>query len=95
MMTFNIGLFFQSFQRYVALCILISLIRGYWEANLTEIGFTVFKAWLVLCALVSGSGYVYLYASKIKLSKLNSTHYIMIGLLVVPTVLVFEYFRIV
>lgn len=90
---FKSGLFFYSFQKYVAFCILIALIRGYWEPNLTDLGFTLFKAWLLLCAVISGSGYIYLFIRKIRSPKLNNSQYLIIGAFVVSTALLFEYFR--
>lgn len=91
---FRNGLFFYGFQKYVAFCILVALIRGYWEPNLTELGFILFKIWLILCAVISCSGYIYLITKKIRSHKLTSIQYLIIGAFVAPTVLLFEYFRI-
>jgi hypothetical protein len=88
---FDIGLFFRGFQKYVAICVVVALVRGYWEQSLTEYGFMLFKLWLTLCALVSGAGYVYFFSKKIKVRSIGLIQYLLIGLFVILTVMIFEY----
>jgi hypothetical protein len=88
------GIFFYAFQRYVALCILVALLRGYWQQNLTENGFVLFKVWLALCAVISISGYAYLLIARIERPKIGLRQYLIIVMFVIPTVLIFEYFKI-
>jgi hypothetical protein len=87
------GIFFYAFQRYVGLCILIALLRGYWQPNLTEDGFLLFKIWLALCAIISITGYVYMFVKEIKRPTITFKQHLIIGVFVVPTVLIFEYFK--
>lgn len=86
--------FFYGLQKYIALLIIVAIIRNYWESGMTTFGFFLFQIWLFAIGAISIIGYIYLYSKKIRYMAPTFYEYAIILVGIVLTCLVFEFFKV-
>jgi hypothetical protein len=83
-----------ALQRYIGLFAVVSILTGYWQNKLTEMGFLLFMIWIIMCAVILLMGGIFLVPPRSGGKKMGVVPNLCVAIAALATYLLFELFKV-